>query len=270
MESEMIWLDGEVMPACEALITPSVPGLMVGMGVFETLLWHDHGLMGLSRHLKRLNHGLNRLGLPALELDLFRNALLAVYTSSRPTRKRLRFTVFGGVAGSVHQMATCTEPTAWPDVESVVVSKWKQNEQSPLAGIKSTSYAANILANREAVAAGFGEALLLNTRNEVCEGTGSNLFIVTSKGELITPPLSSGCLPGVTREIVLEAVSGALERMVKLGDLESATEVFLTSSTRGVQAVGRLGDRQIPTVNGPWTQAAREGLMRLQKAERVD
>ncbi|MBL9116932.1 MAG: aminotransferase class IV family protein [Verrucomicrobiaceae bacterium] len=263
METEWVWLDGEVMPAVDARVRANSPGFMLGLGVFETLLWRDGGPAVLSRHWRRLSSGLSRLRLPPVPEGIMRDALAQVYAASAPARKRLRFTVYLGSAGSLHLLATCTEPTKWPEVESVMVSSWKHNEHSPLVGIKCTSYAANWMAHREAVAAGFGEALLLNTKDQVCEGTGSNLFMVTASGDLITPPLSSGCLPGVTREIVLEALPTASERSVHLHDLATCSEMFLTSSTRGVQPVGWVDGVAVPVVNGKWTQAAREGLMTL-------
>ena len=88
----------------------------------------------------------------------------------------------------------------------------------------------------------------------LCEGTGSNVFVVLD-GELVTPPLASGCLAGVTRALVLEW-TGAVERDVPLGALLEADEVFLTSSTRDVQAVHAVGDDVYPDAPGPLTRQA--------------
>ena len=101
---------------------------------------------------------------------------------------------------------------------------------------------------------GGSEAVLANTAGMLCEGTGSNVFVVLA-GELVTPPLTSGCLAGVTRALVLEW-TGAIERDVPLGALLEADEVFLTSSTRDVQAVHAVGDDSYPDAPGPLTRHA--------------
>ena len=140
-----------------------------------------------------------------------------------------------------------------PATTDALLVSWTRNPDSPLAGVKSTSYAENAIALAAARARGFSEALLCNTRNELCEGTGSNVFLVVD-GELVTPPVDSGALAGITRELVLEWV-GARQRAVSMTDLAGATEIFLTSSTRNIHPVARLGDRSL-AAPGPVTAAA--------------
>jgi len=127
-----------------------------------------------------------------------------------------------------------------------------------VTGLKTTSYAENVVALAHALAHGAGEALLTNTRGELCEGTGSNVFLGLD-GELVTPPLSSGCLAGITRELLLEWSASAgtpvAERPLTLDDLRSADEVFITSSTRDVQPVARVDDRGL-RAPGPLTTRA--------------
>jgi len=131
---------------------------------------------------------------------------------------------------------------------------WTRNERAATAGLKTTSYADNVVALAHAKAHGGSEAVLANTAGMLCEGTGSNVFVVLA-GELVTPPLTSGCLAGVTRALVLEW-TGAIERDVPLGALLEADEVFLTSSTRDVQAVHAVGDDAYPDAPGPLTRHA--------------
>ena len=120
---------------------------------------------------------------------------------------------------------------------------WTRNPDSAVAGIKTTSYAENVVALASANARGASEALFGNTRGELCEGTGSNVFVVL-EGRVFTPPLSSGCLAGITRELVIEWC-GAIEASLPLAVLQSAGEVFVTSSTRDVHPVHRVDERNL-------------------------
>jgi len=110
--------------------------------------------------------------------------------------------------------------------------------------VKATSYGENVIAQRWAAERGCDEALFANTRGELCEGTGSNVFLVVD-GVLRTPPLESGCLAGVSRELVCELVD-VDDAPVPMAALGAATEVFLTSSTRDVQPVGLLDGLVLP------------------------
>ncbi len=121
---------------------------------------------------------------------------------------------------------------------------WPRNERGAVAGLKTTSYAENVVALAEAKRRGATEAVLPNTQGHLCEGTGSNVFYVVD-GDLRTPTLASGCLAGVTRDLVLEWC-GAREVDEPLEVVERASEVFLTSTTRDVQGVSRWDDRDLP------------------------
>ena len=121
---------------------------------------------------------------------------------------------------------------------------WTRNERSAVAGLKTTSYAENVVAVEYAHQRGASEGLFANTRGELCEGTGSNVFLVVG-GRILTPPLASGCLAGVTRALVIEWC-GAEEATLSMSDLAAADEVFLTSSTRDVHPVSALDGRALP------------------------
>jgi len=137
---------------------------------------------------------------------------------------------------------------------------WPRNERGAMAGIKTTSYAENVKALAYAKERGCAEAIFATTTDLLCEGTGSNVFVALD-GRLVTPPLSSGCLAGVTRELVLE-VTDAVEEDIPMAALREADEVFLTSTGRDVQAVNRIDDRDVPT-GGPLTRAAAEAFAAL-------
>jgi branched-chain amino acid aminotransferase len=136
-----------------------------------------------------------------------------------------------------------------PDTTAVVTVPWTRNERGALTGLKTTSYAENVVALARARERGASEALFGNTRDRLCEGSGSNVFVVLD-GELHTPPIASGCLAGITRALTAEW-TGAEETDLPLDVLERAEEILLTSSLRDVQVVTRVDERQLPQEIGP-------------------
>lgn len=271
--AELVWVDGALHPSATATVSVFDHGLTVGDGVFETIKAVDGVPFALRRHLERLRHSAAGLGLtvPSSDEDL-RAAIDAVLGSHGLPLARVRVTVTGGAAplGSERSDAAATVVVAAgpmaPPASSVAVCvvPWTRNERGAMAGIKTTSYAENVVALAHARARDCSEALFLNTASQVCEGTGSNVFLVVG-GEVVTPPLSAGCLAGVTRALVLET-SGATEVDVPAALLEEADEVFLTSTGRDVQAVHRVDDRELGGP-GPLTRAAADALTRLAAAD---
>jgi branched-chain amino acid aminotransferase len=259
-----VWVDGAVVEADQARVSVFDHGLTVGDGVFETAKVVDGVPFALTRHLDRLASSARGLGLPPPEDGTLRDAVTAALAANADAAGplRLRITLTGGTSplGSDRGHAGPTlvvalaPLTAWAPTAKVVVVPWTRNERAATAGLKTTSYADNVVALAHAKAHGGTEAVLANTAGMLCEGTGSNVFLVLA-GELVTPPLSSGCLAGVTRALVLEW-TGAVERDVPLGALLEADEVFLTSSTRDVQAVHAVGDDVYPDAPGPLTRRA--------------
>jgi len=138
-----------------------------------------------------------------------------------------------------------------PATTSVVTVPWPRNERGATAGLKTTSYAENVNALARASQRGATEAIFANTAGNLCEGTGSNVFYVVD-GELRTPTLESGCLAGVTRALVLEWCGG-VEVDEPMAAIEQASEAFLVSTTRDVQAISRWDDHELPAP-GPITQ----------------
>ena len=130
---------------------------------------------------------------------------------------------------------------AAPQLTSIVTAPWTRNEHGALAGVKSTSYAENVRGLGYAASYHAGEAIFLNTAGHICEGTGTNIFMVFGDN-VITPPLSSGPLAGITRELIMEW-SAVEERDLTLNDAKNADEVFITSSMRDIQAVERWDDQ---------------------------
>jgi branched-chain amino acid aminotransferase len=250
--SAVVWLNGRLLPVTEATVPITDHGLTVGDGVFETTKV-VHGVpFARTRHLARLHDSARAIGLPLPPDAHLRDAVDAVCATVADVplaRLRLTVTAGPGPAGSargegpptVWASATPTSPLGGP--ETAIVVPWRRNEHGALTGVKTTSYAENVVALAAARAAGVGEALLANTAGELCEGTGTNVFCVLD-GVAVTPPLASGCLAGVTRALVLAWCPQVVERPLSLADLDRAEEVFLTSATRDVHAVAAVDGRR--------------------------
>jgi branched-chain amino acid aminotransferase len=255
-----IWLDGELVDSDRARVSPFDHGLLVGDGVFETVRVYGGQPFAWTRHLDRLAHSAAGLGLAVPDRDDLRDAADAVLAANGHLEARLRITVTGGVAplGSERGDAPPTvivatsEVKPWPPAVRVVVVPWVRNERGATAGLKTTSYAENVRALADAHARGASEAIFANTRDELCEATGSNVFVVRD-GVVATPPASSGCLLGVTRALVLELGMPVEETALSLDALRDADEAFLTSTTREVQPIAAVDDRELPSAPGPVT-----------------
>jgi branched-chain amino acid aminotransferase len=273
-----VWLNGRLRSGDEPALRADDHGLLVGDGVFETAKVLDGTAFALTRHLRRLRRSAAGLGLEIpLTDDELAVAVGEVIAANDPGVGRLRMTVTGGpgplgsargLDGPTIVLATGPAGT-WPAAADVVTVPWPRNERSAVAGLKTTSYAENVVALDFARKRGAGEALFLNTVGELCEGTGSNIFVGIG-GRLLTPPLSSGCLAGITRELVLE-ITDAEEEDIHPHDFErgAITEAFLTSSTRDVQPISTVDGRELPACPGPLTQKAMDAFAELE-ARTVD
>jgi len=260
-----VWLNGALLADAEARVSVFDHGLTVGDGVFETVKVVAGAPFALTRHLARLRRSALGLGLPEPDLDRLRAGVTHLLAASgQPARARLRITVTGGESplGSARGDSGLTVMAAlgdWPvtgALSDVVTVPWPRNEHGALAGLKTTSYAENVLALGYARARGGSEAIFANTAGNLCEGTGTNVFVV-SGGRLLTPPLSSGCLAGVTRGLVLEW-AGAVEADLPAGALGAAGEAFLTSTTRDVQPIRAVNGAPLTAAPGPATRRAAE------------
>ncbi|MER7820497.1 aminodeoxychorismate lyase [Streptomyces sp. NPDC096153] len=257
-----IWVNGGLRDADDALVSVFDHGLTVGDGIFETVKATDGRLFALTRHLDRLTRSARGLGLPDPDHDEVRRACEAVIEANPMPLGRLRITYTGGLSplGSDRGdkgpslVVALAAATRRPDTTAVITVPWTRNERGALTGLKTTSYAENVVALARAHEQGASEAIFANTVGQLCEGTGSNIFVVVD-GQLFTPPVSSGCLAGITRALTADW-TGAQEADLPMDVLERAEEIFLTSSTRDVQAVHRVDGRELPGAPGPLTAKA--------------
>lgn len=252
-----VWLNGQLVDGDEARLPIDDHGLVVGDGAFETLKTHGGQAFAVTRHLRRLSRGLEALAIPVPDMDQIRAAIDETVTAGGHPESRIRLTVTAG-SGSLGSGMPGGEPSVVVAVTALaakvapiaITVPWTRNERGATAGLKTTSYAENVRALRVAHEAGASEALLANTRDELCEGTGTNVFVVVD-GQVLTPPLSSGCLAGVSRELLIEAAD-VIEQPLPFEILSTAEEVFLTSTTRDVQGLTKVDDREL--AEGPVTQ----------------
>jgi branched-chain amino acid aminotransferase len=265
VQSMKVWVNGELSEPDAARISPFDHGFTVGDGVFETCKVTGGEAFALTRHLRRLDRSASGLGLSPPDHELVRAGVKELL-GAEPAAGRLRITLTGGPGplgsnrgdeGTTLTLAVSPEST-WEPATSVAVVPWVRNERSAVAGLKTTSYAENVVALDRAHQHGSSEAIFANTAGQLCEGTGSNIFVVIDD-ELLTPSLASGCLTGITRELVIEWC-GAREATLPLAGLKDVQEAFLTSSTRDVQPISRVSwgqdDAQVLKV-GPVSELAR-------------
>jgi branched-chain amino acid aminotransferase len=271
-----VWMNGELFPDDDASVSVFDHGLVVGDGVFETIKVAGGVPFAMTRHLARLRRSALGLGLPEPDIEQIRDGALAVIAASGgPPLARLRVTVTGGKSplGSERGdspvtaiVAMAEQPKPAPAVDVVTVP-WPRNERGALSGLKTTSYGENVRALAHAAERGGSEAIFANTVGQLCEGTGTNVFVVHG-GRLLTPPLSSGCLAGVTRALVIEWAE-AEEKDLPLDALAAADEAFLSGTTRDVQPIRRVDGTELPSAPGPVTRKAAE-IFALRSAESPD
>lgn len=259
--SEIVYLNGSLMPRSQARISALDYGFLYGFGLFETMRAYEGQVFLLDRHLSRLARSAEILGLPIGVSDL-EEAVMATIQANQLSEARIRISISIGEGGMAPDPSTCQKPTVLvlaghyqPYPEQVyqkgfraVVSSIRRNSQSPLSRLKSANYLENILAREEARKAGVDEALCLNEKGLLAEASMSNIFLVTN-GTLRTPRQGSGILPGITREVVLELASqlgiDTIEGDIRLDELFHAQEAFLTNSLIEVMPLTELDGKPI-------------------------
>jgi len=197
-------MNGTLVPDDQARVPVTDHGLTTGDGVFEALKVTGGVPFALTRHLTRLSASAKGMGLPEPDLDGIRAGVDAVLAGAgHPDRARIRITVTAGES-ALGSQRTSTQPAtiivlgdahdAEPHCD-VAIFPWPRNERGALAGVKTTSYAENVVALSYARQQGAAEAIFANLAGNLCEGSGTNVFVVAG-GRLVTPPLSAAAWPG--------------------------------------------------------------------------
>ncbi|WP_108494574.1 aminotransferase class IV [Promicromonospora sp. AC04] len=279
----VIWTEGRMVAPGEAALSAVDHGITVGDGVFETCAVLNGHAFALTRHLARLERSASGMGMAAPDLRKVRDGVDAVLAAT-PDAGRLRITVTDGVGPLASGRSDGPQTVIVAATEAVIVptgraarSPWTRNENSAVAGLKTTSYAENVVSLADAIRKGADESVFANTQGDLCEGTGSNVFLEID-GELVTPPLSSGCLAGITRELLLEwgAEEGLPVREAKDGELpfsvldrvaSGEARMLLTGSVRNVQPTVWLDGVDLEI--GELSSAARDVFERFMR-ERLD
>ncbi|KRC89981.1 4-amino-4-deoxychorismate lyase [Terrabacter sp. Root85] len=251
-----VWVNGDLVDPTGPSVSALDHSVTVGDGVFETAKIASGVPFALTRHHRRLERSATGLGLPPLDLAVVDKGVAAVLDGPAIDFGRLRYSVTGGVGplGSDRDDTALTyivlaapQPLP-PSSGKLTVVPWTRNERSAVVGLKTTSYAENVVAFARAKQVGAVEAVFGNTRGELCECTGSNVFVVVD-GVVLTPPAESGLLLGITRELTIEWGRAAgleiREETLPLDVLRSADEVFITSSTKDVLPVHAVDDRDL-------------------------
>jgi branched-chain amino acid aminotransferase group I len=257
----IVFLNGALVPRSGAGISAFDHGFLYGYGLFETMRAYSGRIFRLRQHLDRLAGSAAFLDIPLEGLDLGQ-ACCDVLEANHLGDARVRLAVSMGAGEAAPDPPPHPEPTVllvasehtpipqrrYEDGFKAIVSSIRQNSGSPVSRLKSASYLGNLLARREARAAGADEALLLNEHGCLCEGSSSNVFLVRAGG-LHTPNEASGCLAGITRSAVVEVAAGlgipVAQREVRLEELLEADEAFVTNSVVEVMPLTAVDGKRI-------------------------
>ena len=256
-----LWLNGSIVAEEEAGVSPFDHGLLTGDGIFETLISYD-GVkpFAFTRHYERLLRSARPFGLNVLNFDQLNSACEEVLALNSSVPARLRITITGGRAplGSEkgvspeNVIVASSEAPEQPAHSKVITVPFARNERSALVGLKTTSYGENVVALALAHREGAREAIFGNVAGNLCEGSGSNIFVFFN-GQLITPPLSSGCLPGITRALTLEICDriGISVNQIDfpMSDLSNVNSAFLTSTLRQIQPIEAINGAYLDEVD---------------------
>jgi branched-chain amino acid aminotransferase len=251
-----VYINGELVALSQARVPVADYGFLFGYSIFETMRAYDAKIFKLDRHLDRLSRSAQALGL-AVDRPEWEKAIDAVIKANKYKGARVRLIVSAGPGSLSPDLASCTQPdlivlvapyvppaaVTYEQGYKMVISRIRRNTQSPLPGLKSANFLESLLARGEARHCGYDDALLLNDRGLLAEASSSNVFVL-AEGELKTPQLGSGILPGVTRGCILE-MAPALEIPVRecdisLEELLKAEEVFISNSMVEIMPVSRI------------------------------
>ena len=257
--ADLVYVNGQITAPSQARISALDRGFLYGDALFETMRAYGGKIFRLDQHLARLSSSATFLGFDLSRLpEPLEAAVRRTLTESRLADACVRLTASRGTQRGLIPEARDI-PTVMIEVRvfspyparlyehgaELIISRYRRDETSPLSNHKITNYLPAILAKREAAATGADDALFLNRKGDAAEATVANVFVVKD-GRVITPPLSAGILPGITRAVVIEICrqSGipCAQENVTAEQLVAAEEVFLTNTVMEILPVQKIGD----------------------------
>ncbi|HEV2489236.1 MAG TPA: aminotransferase class IV [Candidatus Acidoferrales bacterium] len=273
MLHRFVFHNDRLQPIEEVRLSPGQAGLLSGWGLFTTLHIFDGEPFAFERHWKRLEKDAARTHCPfPLEVERVREHLHEVIRANHVKEGCARIYVIYNQVGhwrsdepmpKVDLILYTTDLPAYREPARLALREHGRHAASPLAGVKVTSWLNNVWNLYEAQQGGFDEVVLLNERGEVAECTAANLFCVRG-GSVQTPPLTSGCLEGITRSVLLEIGPKAgvpcEEKTLQPEDLYSAEEVFISSTNRNLLGVGEIAGHRFAGAPGPVTRKLDEAF----------
>ncbi|MEZ5346322.1 MAG: aminotransferase class IV [Pyrinomonadaceae bacterium] len=269
MHDLVVFLD-QIIPASDAKASSISNQFLYGKGIFSTVAIYDSEPFLFEKHWARLSANAAKTGIDLAEFSDSRvkRSLIELIGKNHVVNGKARITFFDGSVNRIWNNEEVNPDTgiliqtAKPNPKvhniSLSVSPFPVNSRSPLAGVKSCNYLENLLAIENAKASGFDEAVRLNERGSVTSACMANVFWAKDK-ELFTPDLKTGCLPGTTRELILERydvkeIEAGVESLLK------ADQIFLTSAGIGIVQVGKLENRQLDPALHPLTELINKEL----------
>ncbi len=250
--AELASVDGKIAPTAAARIGLKDDGLYRGDGAFEVIRLYGGKPFALVDHLDRLERSAAAIEL-GFDRDALEREIAALLAEAGPVEGQMRLIVTRG-----GRRIAATEPIP-PHGETVALATVTYCPTVILNGVKSLSYAANMQATRVATSQGADEAVLVRPDGTVLEPPTSSVFWVSPEGELRTPALTDGVLESITRDRLVRALH-VEEGSFHVDDLRAASEAFLASTTREIQAVSSLDGRDFGSAPGPRTREAQEAF----------
>lgn len=267
MIHRFVFHNDKLLPIEEVRLSPGQAGVINGWGIFTTVRIVEGVAFAFERHWHRLERDAGRTHCPfPFKMDTVRAQLGEVIRANRVTEGCARVYMIYNQVGFWRSdenfppvdLILYTAPLpSYREPAKLALREHGRHAASPLSGVKTTSWLNNVWNLYEAQQAGCDEVVLLNERGEIAECTAANVFCVRD-GRVWTPPLDSGCLEGITRDILLEIGASAgvpvAERVLRPDDLYSADEVFISSTNRSMIAVGEINGHKIASAPGPIIQ----------------
>ena len=261
-----IFHNESLLPIEKVRLSPGQAGIICGWGIFTTVRISRGEAFAYERHWRRLERDAATIRMPVPHTAAkIRVHLHEVIRANNVSEGAARIYLVNNQVGywrsdeaqpQVDLIICTADLPEYHEPVRLALREHGRHAASPLAGVKSISWLPNVWAFAEAQKEGFDEVVLLNERGEVAECTAANIFTVKN-GKVFTPPLSSGCLEGVTRGILFEIAPEAgfsfVEQTFRPEDLYSADEVFITSTNRSLIGVGEIAGHKIAAAPGPLT-----------------